>query len=72
MGAGEFGENMITVDKKNLIEKEFNWSYVIAGVVFGYIMYLSINLITAIILGLGVALGGNRDIIFKRNEKSND
>ena len=72
MGAGEFGENMITVDKKNLIEKEFNWSYVIAGVVFGYIMYLSMNLITAIILGLGVALSGNIGCIFKRNKKSND
>ena len=53
--------------------KELNWSYVAAGVVFGYLMYLSnINLIVAIILGLGVALGGNRGCIFKRNKKSND
>ena len=53
--------------------KELNWSYVVAGVVFGYLMYLSnINLIVAIILGLGVALGGNRGCIFKRNDKSND
>ena len=53
--------------------KEFNWSYVVAGVVFGYLMYLSnIDLIIAIILGLGVALGGNRGCIFKRNKKSND
>ena len=52
--------------------KEIEWSYVAAGVVFGYIMYLSVNLITAIILGLGVALSGNRGCIFKRNKKSND
>ena len=53
--------------------QELNWSYVAAGVVFGYLMYLSnINLIMAIILGLGVALAGNRDCIFRRNKKSND
>ena len=53
--------------------KEFNWTYVIAGVVFSYLMYLSnIDLIIAIILGLGVALGGNRGCIFKRNTKPND
>ena len=49
--------------------KELNWSYVAAGVVFGYLMYLSnINLIIAIILGLGVALGGNKNSILKRNK----
>ena len=52
--------------------KELNWSYVAAGVVFGYSIYLSVNLITDIILGLGVALCGNRDCIFRRNNKSND
>ena len=52
--------------------KELNWSYVAAGVVFGYIMYLSVNLITAIILGLGVALGGNRGCIFQVNKEPND
>lgn len=59
------------IKEENL--KEFNWSYVIAGAVFGYLMYLSnIDLIIAIILGLGVALGGNRGCIFKRNEKPNE
>jgi hypothetical protein len=52
--------------------KELNWSYVEAGVVFGYTIYLSVNLITAIILGLGVALCGNIGCIFKRNKKYND
>ena len=53
--------------------KELNWSYVAAGVVFGYLMYLSnINLIVAIILGLGVALGGNRGCIFQVNKEPND
>ena len=53
--------------------KELNWSYVAAGVVFGYLMYLSnLNLTIAIILGSGVALAGNRDCVFRRNNKSND
>ena len=53
--------------------KEFNWTYVIVGVVFGYLMYLSnINFIIAIILGLGVALGGNSSYLFLKNNLTND
>ena len=49
--------------------KEIEWSYVVTRVVFGYLMYPSnINLIIAIILGLGVALSGNTGCIFKRNK----
>ena len=49
--------------------KEFSWAYVMAGVVFGYLMYqMNDNLIISIILGLAVALGGNRDCIFKRKK----
>ena len=55
------GENM----------KDFNWGYVMAGIIFGYFMYqMNDKLIISIILGLCVALGGNRKCIFQRNKKT--
>ena len=51
--------------------KDINWGYVIAGIIFGYLMYQMNNkLIISIILGLCVALGGNRDCIFRRNKNT--
>ena len=52
--------------------KDFNFIYIVAGVVFGCIMYIATAQLTiSIILGLGVALGGNRECIFKRKKDSN-
>ena len=49
--------------------KDLNFTYIIAGVVFGYIMYLSTEqLALSIILGTGVAFGGNTGCIFKVNK----
>ena len=51
--------------------KDFNWAYVIAGIIFSYFMYqMNDKLIISIILGLCVALGGNRKCIFQRNKKT--
>ena len=39
--------------------KDINWAYVMAGIIFGYLMYqMNDKLIISIILGLGVALSG--------------
>jgi len=49
--------------------KDLNFTYIVAGVVFGYIMYLSTEQLTlSIILGVGVAFGGNTGCIFKVNK----
>ena len=50
--------------------KDLNFTYIVAGVVFGYIMYLSTERLTlSIILGVGVAFGGNTGCIFKVNKR---
>tara|TARA_B100000315_G_scaffold100911_1_gene92745 strand:+ start:489 stop:662 length:174 start_codon:yes stop_codon:yes gene_type:complete len=52
--------------------KDFNFIYIVAGVVFGCIMYIATAQLTiSIILGLGVAFGGNGGYIFKCNKESN-
>ena len=49
--------------------KDLNFTYIAAGLVFGYIMYLSTEqLILSIILGVGVAFGGNIGYILKANK----
>ena len=59
---------MVFNQGKNI--KDINWGYVIAGIIFGYLMYqMNDKLIISIILGLCVALGGNR-CIFQRNKKT--
>mgnify|MGYP001178780650 CR=1 FL=1 len=53
--------------------KDLNFTYIVAGVVFGYIMYLSTEqLALSIILGTGVAFGGNTGCIFKVNKDKNE
>ena len=53
--------------------KELNWAYVIAGILFGYLIYQNDNnLLLSSLLGLAVALGGNRGCIFQRNKKNID
>ena len=52
--------------------KDLNITYIIAGLIFGYIMYtITEKLLISILLGLGVALGGNRGCIFKSKIESN-
>ena len=52
--------------------KDLNITYIIAGLIFGYIMVtITEKLLISIILGLGVALGGNRGCIFKSKKESN-
>ena len=52
--------------------KNLNITYIVAGLIFGYIMFtMTEKLLISIILGLGVALGGNRECIFKRKKDSN-
>ena len=49
--------------------KKLIFTYIVAGVVFGYIMYLSTEQLTlSILLGVGVAFGGNTGCIFKVNK----
>ena len=46
--------------------KDINWGYIMAGIIFGYFMYqMNDKLIISIILGLCVALGGNKKCIFQ-------
>ena len=52
--------------------KNLNITYIVAGLIFGYIMFtMTEKLLISIILGLGVALGGNRECIFKSKKESN-
>ena len=52
--------------------KNLNITYIVAGLIFGYIMFtMTEKLLISIILGLGVALGGNSECIFKRKKDSN-
>ena len=49
-----------------------NITYIAAGLIFGYIIFtMTEKLLISIILGLGVALGGNRGCIFKSKKESN-
>ena len=52
--------------------KDLNITYIIAGLIFGYIMFtITEKSLISIILGLGVAFGGNGGYIFKCNKESN-
>jgi len=53
--------------------KKLNFTYIVAGVVFGYIMYISTEQLTlSIILGVGVSFGGNTGNIFKGNKDEDE
>jgi len=53
--------------------KDLNFTYIIAGAVLGYIMFIYTEQLTlSIILGVGVALGGNTGCIFKGNKDENE
>ena len=49
--------------------RDLNFTYIIAGMVFACIMYIATEQLTvSIILGVGVAFGGNRRCVYRGNK----
>ena len=52
--------------------RDLNFTYIVAGLVFGYVMFIVTEQLTlSIILGIGVAFGGNAGCILKSKKESN-